>query len=275
VQGRRVVVIGASAGGIGTLREVLGGLAAGLPASVLIVVHTPPTSTRRLPDVLARYGPLPAAYAVPGQRLTAGLVTIAPPGQHLVLTAGDLLRLHRGPLVHRTRPAVDPLLHSAARVCGGRVIAVILSGRLRDGADGAAAVAANGGTVLVQDPIDAASPNMPRAALDRVPDATVWPAAKLGSAITDLVDAGMPAARVGHAAAGGSSTRENAAEIDEALWDAVSRLQTHADVQRRLLQRLEPGTPVAAQCQARAERALHAAEVITDRVLPIFHRDAE
>jgi two-component system, chemotaxis family, protein-glutamate methylesterase/glutaminase len=116
---------------------------------------------------------------------------------------------------------------------------------------------------------------MPRAALDRVPDATVWPAAKLGSAITDLVDAGMPAARVGHAAAGGSSTRENAAEIDEALWDAVSRLQTHADVQRRLLQRLEPGTPVAAQCQARAERALHAAEVITDRVLPIFHRDAE
>ncbi|MCY1144129.1 chemotaxis protein CheB [Actinoplanes sp. Pm04-4] len=268
-----VVVIGASAGGIHALHEVLGGLPAGLSASVLVVVHTPPTSPRLLPDVLARCGPLPAAYAVPGQRLTAGLVTIAPPGQHLVLTAGDVLRLHCGPLVHRARPAVDPLLHSVAGVCRNRAIAVVLSGRLRDGADGAAAVAANGGTVLVQDPVDAANRGMPLAALE-LPDAAVWPAAKLGPVIADLIDAAVPAARDGHDTAGGSGPR-GSAEIDEALWVAVSRLQTHADGQRRLLQRLQPGTLIAAQCQARAERALHAAQVITDRVLPIIRGEAE
>lgn len=270
-----MVVIGASAGGIRALAEVLGGLSPGLHASVLVVVHGSPTTSRRLPEVLARFGQLPAAYAVSGQRLTPGLVTIAPPGQHLVLTFGDVLRLHRGPPVHRTRPAVDPLLHSAARVCGDRVVAVVLSGRLRDGADGAAAVAAAGGTVLVQDPADADSPGMPLAALVRAPDAKAWPAAKLGVAVNDLVATDQRAPRDRHIPAVRSWMGDNLGEIDEALWFAVSQLQAHAAAQHRFVQRIQAGTSLAVACQARADRAEHAAAVITDRVLPMMHLDRD
>ena len=262
---RDVVLIGASAGGFPALRLVLGGLPAGLPASVLIVVHTPAASTGRLPDVLARYGPLPAAYAVPGQRLTPGLLTIAPPRQHLILTAGDVLRLHAGPLVHGSRPALDPLLHSAARVCGPRAIAVVLSGQLRDGADGAATVAAAGGTVLAQDPAEARNPAMPRATLDRVPQATAWPAVKLGPVIADLTATPAPV--------GGPlppPPPANADEIDDALWTAVSELHARAAAQQQLQDRLGGTGPLVDQSRARAARALTAAQLIIDQVLPLF-----
>jgi two-component system, chemotaxis family, protein-glutamate methylesterase/glutaminase len=260
---RDVVIIGASAGGIPALRLLLAGLPAGLPASVLVVVHTR-AGTDRLPDVLARFGPLPAAYAVSGQRLTPGLVTVAPPGQHLVITGGEVLRLHPGPLVHGTRPAIDPLLHSAAEVCGNRVTAVVLSGLLRDGAHGAAAVSAAGGSVLVQDPADACSPAMPRAALDRVPGAGVWPAAKLGWAIAEQVAAPAPPAIAPQ------FQPPYVKGIDEALWLAVSQLQMHAAAEQRLEQRFNASSLIAAQTRTSAARALHAADLITRHVLPLF-----
>ncbi|QFZ20758.1 chemotaxis protein CheB [Saccharothrix syringae] len=265
--GRDVVLIGASAGGFDALRRLLGGLPAGLPASVLVVVHiTPGPNSRTLPDTLARSGCLPAAYAVPGQRLTPGLVTVAPPGQHLVVTDGDVLRLHRGPLVHRVRPAVDVLLHSAARHCGERAIAVVLSGSLRDGAEGAAAVAAAGGAVLVQDPADAGSPDMPAATLARVPGAGAWPAAKLGPAIADLLGTEAPRRPV--------AADHRVEGIADALWTAVSQLHADAAVQQRLQQRFAPTHPLVALSRSREERMRQAAELITDRVLPNFRPGA-
>lgn len=262
---RDVVIIGASAGGFPALRLLLAGLPAGLPASVLVVVHTRAGTAVRLPDVLARFGPLPAAYAVSGQRLTPGLVTVAPPGQHLVITAGEVLRLHRGPLVHSCRPAIDPLLRSAADVCGNRVTAVVLSGLQRDGANGAAAVSAAGGSVLVQDPADARSPAMPRAALDRVPGAAVWPASKLGRAVAEQVAAPAPSTIAPQFS---PSCVEG---VDEALWLAVLQLQMYAAAQQRLEQRINASSPVAAQTtRASAARALHAADLITRLVLPVF-----
>ncbi|WP_051765411.1 chemotaxis protein CheB [Saccharothrix syringae] len=263
---RDVVVIGASAGGGDALRRLVAGLPAGLPASVLIVSHTSPDSPRRLPDILARHGRLPAAYAVPGQRLTAGLLTVAPAGRHLVVTDGDVLRLHRGPLVHHTRPAIDPLLRSAAHACGPRVVAVVLSGLLRDGAEGAAAVAGAGGTVLVQDPDDARHPSMPRATLDRVPGATTWPADKLGSVIGDLV------ARRSVPGAPGAG-EPCAMGVDEALSLAVAQLRAHAVVRERIQRRLTGPGPLRARNRDRAARAERAAELITSHVLPVFRPD--
>jgi two-component system chemotaxis response regulator CheB len=199
-----------------------------------------------------------------GQRLTPGLITVAPPGQHLIITGGDVLRLHRGPVVHGTRPAIDPLLYSAAEVCGNRVTAVIVSGQLRDGAAGAAAVSAAGGSVLVQDPADARMPAMPRAALDLVPGAGVWPAAKLGQAIAEQVTAPAQAATVP------PFQPPSAEGVDEALWLAVSQLQAYAAAQQRLEQRFNASGPIAAQTRANAARALHAADLITRVVLPTF-----
>ncbi|WP_433064038.1 chemotaxis protein CheB [Dactylosporangium sp. CS-033363] len=265
--GRDVVVIGASAGGLGALRQLVAGLPAGLPASVLIVVHTRQSTTSRLPQILAGRSPLPAAHAVSGQALTRGVLTIAPPGHHLVVAGDDQLRLHRGPLVHHTRPAADPLLHSAAAVCGRRVIAVLLSGQLRDGAAGAAAVAAAGGTVLVQDPAEAPYPDMPRATLARVPGAATWPAEKLGPAIADLVASSAPA----RVAPPPFPPRVHG--IDDALWLAVARLHAHAAAQHRLEEILDFDSPLIAEAQNRAADARRAAEIITTHVLPHYQRD--
>jgi two-component system chemotaxis response regulator CheB len=82
---------------------------------------------------------------------------------------------------------VDALFRSAARWCGARVIGVVLSGSLDDGAAGLAAIAECGGAALVQRPEDARFDGMPTAGLTAVPHALSLPAAQLGRAIADLV----------------------------------------------------------------------------------------
>jgi two-component system chemotaxis response regulator CheB len=96
-----------------------------------------------------------------------GRIYIAPPGCHL-LVEGERLALGRGPRENNARPAVDPMLRSAALCCGSRTIGVILTGTLGDGASGLRAVSQAGGITVVQDPRDAAFPEMPRSALERL-----------------------------------------------------------------------------------------------------------
>lgn len=164
VPGRDIVVMAASAGGIEALRMVLSVLPSDLPASVLIVLHMPATGGAFLPDILSRAGPLPVSAATDGERLRLGHAYVAPPDRHL-LVADDAVRLSRDPSQNSHRPAADPLFFSAARTCGPRTIAVVLSGTLDDGAAGAAAVERCGGLVVIQDPKDSAYDGMPRAAL--------------------------------------------------------------------------------------------------------------
>ncbi len=77
--------------------------------------------------------------------------------------------------VNFSRPAIDPLFKSAARVFGAELLAVVLTRANTDGADGLREAKAHGGTVLVQDPASAEADTMPRAALAAVEtDHTVW-----------------------------------------------------------------------------------------------------
>jgi two-component system chemotaxis response regulator CheB len=72
--------------------------------------------------------------------------------------------LNHGTKVHDTRPAVDPPFASAAATYGRRVVGVVLSGRSQDGAKGLRVIKDHGGLALVQDPHEAAAPEMPAAA---------------------------------------------------------------------------------------------------------------
>ena len=140
---RDVVVVGGSAGSLGPLRELTAALPPGLPGSLLVTVHVGEHARSRLPWLLSRSGPLPAEHAKAGERLRPGRVYVAPPGCHLLLPA-VVVELSNGPKVNRTRPAVDAMFASAARWFGDRVVAVVLSGLLDDGAVGAALVAQAG-----------------------------------------------------------------------------------------------------------------------------------
>src|SRR5688500_12009713 len=105
---RDIIVVGASAGGLEALARLVRGLPPDLPASVLVAMHTVPTSRGALPRILARSGPLPAAAAEDGQAIQPGRIYTAPPDRHLLLEDGHL-RLTWGPKQHLARPAIDPL----------------------------------------------------------------------------------------------------------------------------------------------------------------------
>ncbi|MGY1689380.1 chemotaxis protein CheB [Geodermatophilus sp. SYSU D01105] len=187
----RLVVVGASAGGLPPLQELVAALPEDLPAAVLVVLHLPSTADSHLSRLLARSGRLPARQAEEGERLTPGTILVARPDHHL-LVRDSRVRLSRGPRQNRQRPAIDPLFRSAAQSYGPGVVAVVLSGALDDGAVGAAAVAAQEGAVLVQDPAEARVSAMPRAALAGVRRARALPAARLGAAVQELVCRPLP-----------------------------------------------------------------------------------
>ncbi|TDD83403.1 chemotaxis protein CheB [Actinomadura rubrisoli] len=197
--GRDVVVMAASAGGIEALGAVMAELPADLPASVLVVLHVPATGGRALPGILGRAGKLPAAAAVDGEGLRHGRVYLAPPDHHLLVRDGAVHVSH-GPKQHGHRPAADPLFRSAAAARGPRVVGVVLSGTLDDGAAGAAVVEEAGGIVAVQDPDDCAYDGMPRAALAATRNAVALPVTELGAFIAEQsrtpVGIGAPGPRV-------------------------------------------------------------------------------
>lgn len=163
----RIVVIGASAGGVEALLHLSALLPSNFPAPLLVVVHISSHSPSVLPDLLSRRGNLPAKHAVNGEKYQPGLIYVAPPDHHLLLRDGTL-RVMRGPRKYRHRPAIDPLFRSAAAVAGPRTIGVILTGRLDDGTAGLLAIKNRGGVAIVQDPADAVHSSMPESALHHV-----------------------------------------------------------------------------------------------------------
>ncbi|TWB96115.1 two-component system chemotaxis response regulator CheB [Bradyrhizobium macuxiense] len=163
---RDILAIGTSAGGFDALRFLAGEFSPDFPASVLVVIHLPSQFRSTLDAILTQAGPLPASFAVDGEKLEKSRIYIAPPQRHLLVDS-DRLRLGSGPRENNARPALDPLFRSAARCCAPRSVGAVLTGTLGDGAAGLSALKQFGGITVVQDPGDAAFPEMPTNALMR------------------------------------------------------------------------------------------------------------
>jgi two-component system chemotaxis response regulator CheB len=163
----RIVVIGASSGGLEALRTLVAALPADFPAPIGVVLHTAPESPGVLHDILARAGALPAEQVRALTKLRAGHVYVAAPDCHVVVEPGRI-KPTKGPKENRFRPAIDPLFRSAAQVYGPGAIGVILTGNLDDGTAGLWTIKRLGGIAVVQDPADALFPSMPASALQHV-----------------------------------------------------------------------------------------------------------
>jgi two-component system chemotaxis response regulator CheB len=169
----RVVVIGASAGGVEAVSTVIAGFTRELRAAVLVVIHTS-RGEDGLAPVLGRACQLPVRPARDGTPLADGHVYVARPDRHLAVQDGHM-RVVMGPTQHGFRPAVDVLFHSAAQAAGRNAAGVILSGALSDGVSGLRAIKHAGGRAIVQNPEQAEFPSMPLAALREVEVDVVLP----------------------------------------------------------------------------------------------------
>jgi two-component system chemotaxis response regulator CheB len=181
---RSIVVIGASAGGVEALTKLVAGLPPDLGAAVFIALHISPWARSTLPAILNRSGPLPAAHAADAEPIRAGRIYVAPPDRH-VLLAEDCIHVTRGPRENGHRPAIDAMFRSAAANFGPRVVAVVLTGILDDGAAGALAIKQAGGIAIVQS--DAAYPDMPRNAMEATDVDDVLPIDQIPDRICEAV----------------------------------------------------------------------------------------
>lgn len=183
---RRVILVGASAGGVSALSRLVKELPADLPAAVFVVLHVSPYGKSAMPAILSRVGALPAVHPQDEDPVQEGRIYVAPPDHHLILEDGRV-RLSHGPSENAQRPAVDVLFRTGAQSYGRRAVAVVLTGNLDDGTAGLAVVKRHGGIAVVQDPADADYPSMPLSAIENVEVDHVAPLADIPRLLVDLV----------------------------------------------------------------------------------------
>jgi two-component system, chemotaxis family, protein-glutamate methylesterase/glutaminase len=186
------VVVGASAGGVDALIQLVRNLPHDLAAPVCIVLHIPADSPSLLPQILNRESPLQVLSPQDEQRWENGKIYIAPPDRHLLFAEDGTLHVARGPRENRHRPAVDPLFRSAALIFGPRAIGVVLSGTLDDGTSGLLSIKDRGGLAVVQDPGEALYPGMPESAIAHVRVDHVVPVRAMGELLARLVSEPAP-----------------------------------------------------------------------------------
>lgn len=184
----KVVVIGASAGGLDALKTLILQLKDGFDAPILVVQHlSPGASGNVILDVLGKIGSIKCEQAISGRKLQNGHLYLAPPDNHLMINDDETLLVTKGARENRYRPAIDPLFRSAAVVFSTRVIGIILTGYLDDGTAGMIAIKRCGGVCIIQDPKDAEYPDMPQNALNQLKPNYCLPLIKMGELLYRLL----------------------------------------------------------------------------------------
>jgi two-component system chemotaxis response regulator CheB len=159
------IVIGASAGAVETLQQLLPILSPGLRVPAVIVVHVPARHPSMLPELFGSLCDIPVREPVDKQPVAAGTIWFAPADYHLMIERDHTFALSIDAAVNFSRPSVDVLFETAADAYGAQLAAVVLTGGSEDGAEGARKIRRAGGVVLVQDPGEALMRIMPEAAI--------------------------------------------------------------------------------------------------------------
>ncbi|MHB8229811.1 MAG: CheR family methyltransferase [Vulcanimicrobiaceae bacterium] len=180
---KRLVVTGSSAGGIEALSKVLGGLASGFPAPIVVAQHLDPRVTSSLDTILAKRTALRVVSVADHEELCPGTVYVVPANRHVEINDGHVA-LRDGP--PHPMPSIDLLFATAAQAYGERLVAIVLTGMGSDGSAGVRAVKSGGGTVMIEDPLTATFPSMPASLPASMVD-IVAPADRLGAELEKLL----------------------------------------------------------------------------------------
>jgi two-component system chemotaxis response regulator CheB len=181
-----IIVIGASAGGVEALRQLVASIPKDFRGSLFVVLHIPPYMDSQLPKILSAAGSLKAVHPKNGEKIKPGMIYVAPSDHHLLLER-DRVVVSKGPKENRFRPSIDALFRSAAVAYGPRVIGIILSGILNDGTSGLWSIKRQGGKAIIQSVEDAEYSEMARNVLEYVKVDFSVPATEMGGLLQKLI----------------------------------------------------------------------------------------
>jgi two-component system chemotaxis response regulator CheB len=159
------VVMGTSAGGLFALTTILTALPADFPLPVMVVQHRSKEERTLLEEVLAQKCQIRIRQAEEKEKIEAGAVYFAPPDYHLLIESNRTFSLSSEERVNYSRPSIDVLFETAARVYRKKLLGIILTGANHDGAAGIAQIKKLGGSTIAQNPDSAQFPMMPEAAI--------------------------------------------------------------------------------------------------------------
>lgn len=183
----RLVAIGASAGGPAAIACVLEQLPHDFNAAVVVIQHVDPFFADSLTVWLNHHSKLPVRLAQEGDRLTPGQVLVAAREEHLIFTSPTRLGYTRVPLETSYRPSVDVFFKSVDHYWQGDVVAVLLTGMGRDGAEGMRLLRRTGHHTIAQDRRSSAVYGMPKAAADLDAATEILPLDKIGTRLAALI----------------------------------------------------------------------------------------
>ena len=182
--GLAVIGIGASAGGLEAVTQLVEAWPIDDGVALIFVQHLDPNSDSMMAALLKPHTALTVCEAAEAMAVEAGHLYIMPPGSYLSVGKG-MLHLSSPPARHAARMPFDFLLHSLADQYGQRAACVVLSGTGMDGSAGVRSIKAQGGMVAVQDPAEAGYDGMPRSAIETGLADFVLPLSRIPAALAD------------------------------------------------------------------------------------------
>jgi two-component system chemotaxis response regulator CheB len=169
--GKKLVVIGASAGGPKALAEIMPRFPGDMPATIIIVQHMPGVFARSFAGRLNGICALPVKEAEENEELRPGSVLVAPGGKDLVVVSdeGGSGRVELMDSQYRVgaSPHIDMTMITVAEVYGSEAVGVIMTGMGSDGASGMEKIKMNGGSTVAQDEETCLVFGMPKVAIER------------------------------------------------------------------------------------------------------------
>jgi two-component system chemotaxis response regulator CheB len=172
----KVIVIGGSAGSIDVLMQVIPNLPVATSYALVICLHRKAQDGNQLEALLSMKTAKRVVPIEDKTRLLPNIIYVVPSDYHVLFETDGTVSLDGSEKVHYSRPSIDVVFHSLARVYTNKAVGILLSGANEDGASGLESVHKKGGFTVVQSPDSADFPAMPASALKLFePDLTLTP----------------------------------------------------------------------------------------------------
>lgn len=181
-----LVGIGASSGGLEAFGSLLECLPSRIGAAVIFVSHLERNHESVLSEILARKSAMPVLAAIHGCIPQADHIYVIVPNVTLTVVKN---RLHLEPRAAGRLPhhPVNALFQSLATERGTGAIGIVLSGADSDGTAGMQAIKQAGGITIVQDPVTAGVPSMPKSAIETGCVDLILPSAQIAAELVRLL----------------------------------------------------------------------------------------